>query len=81
MCVYCVYPAMSKSPKQQSTGLQRAETSVVLIIFSGILSHIRFWTINLSVLALREPFVSKLYSVNDLTAQVETVHDKIYVLL
>jgi hypothetical protein len=35
--VYCVYPAMSKSPKQLSSYLRIAEMSVVLIVFNGVL--------------------------------------------
>jgi hypothetical protein len=31
--VYCVYPAMLKSPKQLPNCLKRAETSLVLIVF------------------------------------------------
>ena len=33
MYVYCVYPAMLKSPKQLPNCLKRAETSDVLIVF------------------------------------------------
>jgi hypothetical protein len=32
MYVYCVYPVMSKSPKQVLTCLKIAETSVVVIV-------------------------------------------------
>jgi hypothetical protein len=37
MDVYCVYPAMSKSPKQLPNCLKRAKTSVVLVVFDGVL--------------------------------------------
>ena len=33
MYAYCVYPAISKSQKQQPNCLKSAETSVVLIVF------------------------------------------------
>ena len=35
MYVYCVYPAISKSPKQLPNCLKIAETSVVLNVFNG----------------------------------------------
>ena len=40
MYVYCVYPAISKRPKQLPNHLKMAETRVVVIIFIGVLlSH------------------------------------------
>jgi hypothetical protein len=33
---YCIYPALSKSPKQLPNCLKRARTIVVLIAFIGI---------------------------------------------
>jgi hypothetical protein len=38
MHVYCVYPAMSKSPKQLANYLEIAETSVVVIRLFRIMS-------------------------------------------
>jgi hypothetical protein len=35
MHIYCVYPIMSKSPKQLQNYLKRAETRIVLIIVNG----------------------------------------------
>jgi len=32
MYIYCVYPAMSKNPKQQPNCLKRAETDIILIV-------------------------------------------------
>jgi len=39
--VYCIYRVMSKSPKQLSNCLKRAETSVVLIVFDYVLCEVR----------------------------------------
>jgi len=39
--LYCVYPAMSISPRQQPNCLKIAETSVVIIVFNGVLCEIR----------------------------------------
>ena len=46
MYVYCVYPAMSESPKQLSDCLKRAEISVVLIVFDGVLCEFHAYTVN-----------------------------------
>ena len=40
MYVYCVYPTMSKIPKQLPNCLKRAETSVDQIVLDGILSDL-----------------------------------------
>ena len=48
MYVYCVYPAMSKSPKQLSNCLLRAEVGVVLIVFDGVLCDVRAYTVTVS---------------------------------
>ena len=40
MYVYCVYPAMSKSTKQLPYCLKKPETSVVLIVFYGVLCEV-----------------------------------------
>ena len=39
--VYCIYRVMSKTPKQLSNCLKRAEKSVVLIVFDCILCEVR----------------------------------------
>jgi len=44
MYVYCVYPAMSKSPKQLPNCLKRAEISIVLIVFNGVPYHVHPYT-------------------------------------
>ena len=36
MYVYCVYPAISKSPKHLPNCLKITETNVVLIVFNGV---------------------------------------------
>ena len=41
MNVYCVYPTISKSPKHLLTYLKIIETSVVLIVFNGVICDIR----------------------------------------
>ena len=38
--MYCVYPTMSKIPKQLPNCLKRAETSVDQIVLDGILSDL-----------------------------------------
>ena len=35
MYVYCVYPAITKSPKQKTNDLKIAETNVVLNVFKA----------------------------------------------
>ena len=37
MYLYCVYPAISKCPKQLAYCLKIGETIVVIIIFNGVL--------------------------------------------
>jgi hypothetical protein len=37
MYVYCVYPAISKSPKHLPNCLKITETHVVLIVFYGVM--------------------------------------------
>jgi hypothetical protein len=41
MYVYCVYTAISKSPKQWPNCLQIAETSVILIVFNRVIRDVR----------------------------------------
>ena len=51
--MYCIYPAMSKSPNQLPNSLKRAETSVaetsvILIVFDGVLCYAHIYTITVS---------------------------------
>ena len=39
MYEYCVYTAVPKSQKIMSNCVKRAETNIVLIVFSGVLYH------------------------------------------
>jgi len=48
MYVYCVYSAMSKSPKQQPNCMRIAKTSIVLIVFNGVLYHVHTYTATVS---------------------------------
>ena len=48
MYVYCVYPAISKSPKQLPNCLKRAEISVVLIVFNGHPCDVSAYTVTVS---------------------------------
>jgi hypothetical protein len=49
MYVYCVYSAISKSPKQLSICLKISETSVVLIVFNGVTCAISSYTVTVSL--------------------------------
>ena len=48
MYVYCVYPTMSKIPKQLPNCVKRAETSVILMVFDGVLSEVCAYTVTIS---------------------------------
>jgi hypothetical protein len=48
MYMYCVYPAMSKRPKQLLDCLKIAETNVVLIVLNGVLYHASAYTVIIS---------------------------------
>ena len=48
MYIYCVYPAISKSPKQLLSFLKIAETSVVLIVFNGVVCDVSAYTVIVS---------------------------------
>ena len=48
MYVYCVYPAISKSPKQLPNFLKIAETSVVLIVFNCVVCDVSAYTVVVS---------------------------------
>jgi len=54
MYVYCVYPAMSESPKQMPNCLKRAETIVVLIVFNSVLCHVCTYSGTVSYRPLHE---------------------------
>ena len=43
MLVYCIYPVISKSPKQLPNRLKRAETCVILIVFVDVLCEVRVY--------------------------------------
>ena len=49
MYIYCVYPAISKSPKPLPKCLKIAKTSVVLIGFNGVTFEARAYTVSVSV--------------------------------
>jgi hypothetical protein len=48
MYVYCFYSAISKSPKHLSNCLKIIETSVVLIVFNGVICDVRTYTVTVS---------------------------------
>jgi hypothetical protein len=48
MYVNCVYPAISKSPKQLPNFLKIAETSVVLIVFNCVVCDVSAYTVVVS---------------------------------
>ena len=48
MYVDCVYPAISKRPKQLPNCLKIAETSVVLIVFNGAICDVSTYTVTIS---------------------------------
>jgi hypothetical protein len=83
--IYCVYPAMSKSPKQLPNCLQRAETSIVLIVINvtSTLILLLFLTIAQHETGTRKAvswsvtvYNKILSSQCKLTAQIESVQDK-----
>ena len=43
MYIYCVYHAMSKSPKQFPNRLKIAQTSFVLTIVNGVFYHVHYY--------------------------------------
>ena len=48
MYVYCVYPAMSKSPKQLPNCLKITETNFVIIVFNDVLCEVCTYTVTVS---------------------------------
>ena len=66
MYVYCVNPAISKSPKQRPNYLRIAETSVVLIVFIGVIFDISTCIVSVYLLSLYMNQVPEmLYKVHD----------------
>ena len=49
MYVSCVYPAISKGPKQLPNCLKIAETSVALNILKGVICDVSAYTVNVSL--------------------------------
>ena len=54
MYIYCVYPGLSKSPKQLPNCLKIAETSIVLILFNGVIFDVSAYTVTIFTVALNE---------------------------
>jgi len=48
MYEYCVYPAMSKGPKQLPNCLEKAETSVLRKVFKGVNCDVSAYTVTVS---------------------------------
>ena len=48
MYVYCIYPAISKSPKHLPNCLKITETSVVLIVFNDDVCDVSVYTVTVS---------------------------------
>ena len=48
MYVYCVYPAISKSAKHLPNCLKIFETSVILIVFNGVICDVSANTVIVS---------------------------------
>jgi hypothetical protein len=58
MYVYCVYPAMLKSSKQQPNCLKKAEACIVFIGSDGVLCEVRTYTV---AIAQHEAGTTKSY--------------------
>ena len=62
MYVYCVYPAISKGPKQLPNCLKIAETSVVLSVFKGVIcEHQHLYCYRFFLLLNRNQVPEKIY--------------------
>ena len=48
MYVYCVYPAISNGPKHLPNCLKIIETSVVVIVFNGVICDVRAYAVTVS---------------------------------
>jgi hypothetical protein len=48
LTVYCVYPTISKDPKQLPNYLKKAETSIVLHVFKGVICDASAYTVTVS---------------------------------
>jgi hypothetical protein len=90
MYVYCVYPVISKDPKQLPHCLKIAEISVVLSVFKGVICYVSVYILlPFLAIAQHESGTRKaifwsvtVYNKNvssqcNLAAQIEPVHDKI----
>jgi len=49
MYIYCVYPAILKDPTQLLNCLKIAATSVVLIVFNGVICDVSAYTVSVSL--------------------------------
>ena len=54
MYIYCVYLAISKSPKQLTNCLKISETSVILIVFNGVICDVSAYTVTIFSVTLHE---------------------------
>ena len=85
---YCVYPAISKGPKQLPNCLKLAETSIALNVFKGVICDVSPYTVTVSLfcstgIRYQKSFISvsdRIYNKNlssqcNLTAQIEPVKD------
>ena len=83
---------MLKGPKQLPNCLKRAETSIVLIVFDGVLSEVSSYIVTVYTIAQHESGTRKaiswsvtvyrktLSSQCNLTAQIEPVQDKFLII-
>jgi hypothetical protein len=85
MYVYCVYPAISKGPKQLPNCLKIAETSVILNVFKGVICDalLPFLSVTQQESGTRNAifwsvtiYKKKLSSQCNLTAKIEPEQDK-----
>ena len=54
MYINCVYPSISKGPKQQPNCVKIAETSVVLIVFNSVICDVVLILLPFLFVALHE---------------------------
>jgi hypothetical protein len=76
MYIYCVYPAISKSPKPLPKCLKIAKTSVVLIGFNGAICEARAYTVSVSVSEILyevHDLITDIYLTNFISTQKHTV--------
>ena len=48
LILYCVYPAISKSPKHLSNSLKITKASVIVIVFNGVICDVSTSTVTVS---------------------------------